>query len=171
MAATVNSKPIDPRCHLRAKLAESDLLVSYYQGDLVELIGTADQLSGEGFDDVGERLPESKRSARWEDASFSYVVWRAREADLRRRFGAVPVEQFYMLRIFPKGRPSLLERQLLQKVQEMREIKWRASPEYREESMRALVAKSDPWFQEKLQLIIGPTKPRRRGGNKPLPAA
>lgn len=171
MAADVNSKLVDPRCALRVQLAETDVFIRCDRYCSVELMGTVDQLRAEGFTDIGDRLPSGRRSSRWEDDCFRYFLFKQSPSELRPLYGGMVIDGIYLLRIYPRNPRGWVETQLRLKLEEMEEIKRVALGDYREECLRAGVARSDSWFQEKLQLIVGPTTPRRRGGTKRRPVA
>ncbi|HMN92397.1 MAG TPA: hypothetical protein PKC60_04120 [Hydrogenophaga sp.] len=161
--AECDSKAIDPRRELRVHLAETDLIIKMRRFDSVDLIGTLDQLSAEGFSDLEQKRPKGTRATRWDEGLLTYCLWAQSPTCLRRLFGFLPAGRFYLLRILRIDGHTPWERDALCELEEKREIQRRASAEWRTVTLQHVDAMQDRWFQDKLTAIVAPTMPRRGG--------
>lgn len=163
--AEENSKPIDPRCKLRARLAETDLRVEYHPHQYVAFIGTRSQLEAEGVTDLSGRWPESSDSVRWEAGGRHFMMYPEFRSKQRKLYGDVLEETRYRLRveIGPFSLGALTRARLLEKLDEMEEIKRIGSREHHETIKKGSFARMDRWFQSHLVQLFGEALPRKGG--------
>lgn len=88
-----------------------------------------------------------------------------RPSNLRKLYGTLPDENHYRLWVEPasNGYNTVLRSQLLEKLDEMEEIRHRGTREHHVTFMKRCEAQRDVWFQEHLSQILGGAMPRKGG--------
>lgn len=163
--ADVNSKPTDPRCAIRAALAETDLRLEIRSHEWVEFIGTKKQLEAEGVANLDGRWPTGYGAYSWEEGGLHFAIRPEFKSNLRKLYGDVPEQAVYRLRVRLESLSAegLTRARLLEKLDEMEEIKRIGSTEHRETVSRCAAAQSDKWFQARLSDLVACALPRRGG--------
>lgn len=161
--ATVNSKSPYPRCEHRALLAETNLRVEYRRHHQHVFIGTRHQLESENMTTLDGRWPSGQDWVRWVDGGMRFTVSLEHKSSLRRLYGMLPDEEHYRLRVEPStnGADTVLRSQLLEKLDEMEEIKHRGTREHHETFMKHCEASRDRWFQMWLTQVVSGAMPRK----------
>jgi hypothetical protein len=96
-------------------------------------------------------------------ARFSLAV--EFRGNLKRLYGCIPEEPRYRLRVGPASRDSssIMQAQLLEKLDDMQEIRHRGTRQFHETMIRYFEAEKDKWFQARLQSLLAGTQPRKGG--------
>lgn len=161
----VNSKPADPRLANREELSTTDLRFEYMKHCRAYLIGTRDQLETEGIPEISDKWPLERALVRWEVDGLRFSMEEESRYRLKKLYGRLPEEPRYRVWIERSTADfSMWARaQLLEKQEEMEEIRYRWSEEHTAVFRRALMARDDARFMAHMDTIIGPTQPRKGG--------